>query len=106
MDIKQIEQLLEIALEYRKEDLLKQKATEEYFSAVFPDNYAPMLDNNKLEGLLEAIKIINKYVCEEFEYYIYEAPNLKECIVTNKDWEEYDYTKSSEMLRFIKENIL
>lgn len=78
------------------------EATKIYYSIMAPDSHAPILEVSEVDGALEAIKIILPDLHEYFEYYIYEAKNMKDSATYSfEDGRKYDCTKQDEFIQLI-----
>lgn len=94
--------LLSILEEAKKEDDKISKATEQYFSEVYPDSYAPYQEG-KLSKCLDVLFIFEPDIYRDLEYYFYEAPNMDEATIFFDDWRKYDFCKRKEMIQYMKD---
>lgn len=101
MTKEQLEQILIILFEQKKEDDKKQKATYEYFDTVFPESYAPIVDSVTFEQLKVIKPIVSESVIDWIEYFLYEANDFYPNCEIEVDGKEIIISSDADAIKFI-----
>ena len=83
------------------EDCNIRKAWKDFISIIAPSAYAPVFDW-KLKTAIDVIYIDNKEIWEWLDYFFYEAKNMKDPIVKDEKWIEYNFSKTSWLIDFLE----
>lgn len=100
---KQIIKMLTDATRLEKEEKKRSKAWDTLFSVVAPDSYAPIMDDNKLTGYLEAVKsLFGDAVKDDVEYWVYDAMEMNKKDLSAKfKGETYDISTKEKYAEFM-----
>ena len=101
MTKEQLEQILIILFEQKKEDDKKQKATYEYFETVFPESYAPIVDSVTCEQLKVLKPILWEDIIDWIKYFLYEAEDFYPNCEIEVDLKKIIISNDADAIRFI-----
>lgn len=96
--------LFDLCEKYRDTDIEKQKALSDYCNIIASDSYVPILTDSLLDCLLQWIKVIDTEIADIFEYYFYEAKNMKDWWLIVIDWIDYHIRNKKDVLYYLKSN--
>lgn len=87
--------------EIYKEDKIMQEGFKVYCKIISPDTHSPVYEHRQLDGIMEAIRIIHPHLVEWFEYYFYEAKNMKDDATATLGDKKYNCKNKDEFIQLI-----
>jgi hypothetical protein len=98
------QQILTKLKELKAKDDVIQNAVENFCNVIAPDSYPLIIEESKVQGFLEAFGIINPEIKDWLEYYIYEASNMTNPMVTDGDGNIFDFKFDEEVVKFLEKH--
>lgn len=77
-----------------------QKAMDNFCKEIAPNEYSPIIERQHTQAFLDGFCQNDKALKGDFEYWVYEAKNMKKATVTYQD-KTWDFTKDEEFVDYL-----